>query len=191
MKTECVSSGTKVCGDVKNLYNSLFADAEPITFESLLQHAEDETVSFKAFYNDTGEFIGFIYYEEYMDSIFILYMAINPAFQHQGFAKRICYDEFSEKLLQKTLVNDVEMPKDSADETDFALRRIRMFESPTFSMKQTKYSISTGSCKYLIMSSTGEADIEKYVAFLYKYFKKDAQGNPIPRITISEEKEKI
>jgi len=171
-----VTAGTKEAEEVRQLYQLSFPVEDQISFDKLLEHSKDEKVTFLGAY-ENNSLIAFGFYVEESDAIFGLYFAINPAFRSNGYGTNIIREILGDKLLKKPLIMDAEEPEKGADETNNKVRRIKFYEK--LGLKLTNYCISNGEVMFRILSTTGKADVWRYIEFLDKFCNFDAYGNPL------------
>jgi len=171
-----IRKNTKLSEEVKRVYVATFPKDEQTSFETLLDHADDESVRFIACY-EQEVLVSFVFYVDTADGIFVLFFAVNPRLQGKGYGRTICRDLFGTRLAEKTVMFDIEDPEQGTEDAGNRMRRLTYYEQ--LGMRRTKYRIWNGDVMFRVMSSTGEGDVWRYMDFIDTFCGCDSHGTPL------------
>ncbi|MDR1544585.1 MAG: GNAT family N-acetyltransferase [Prevotellaceae bacterium] len=116
----------------KNLYEQTFPPDERRNFDDLLKIAKTKSAFCTEILKKENEFLGFIFYWNFADFVYIEHFAVEERFRNQGFGK-----EIMQNLCKKTvlpIILEVEKP-----DNKISSRRIGFYENLGFKVAEIPY----------------------------------------------------
>ena len=154
---------TKEYGFANRIITESFPKNEQIPVSLLAVSGLRSCVDFTA-YREEKRLIGITYTINTKSTVFLLYLAVDSNARGGGYGSEILC-RLRQKSEGKTIIFNVEVPDDSADNAQQRIKRIAFYEKNNF--HKTNHHIIDNGYQYLIMSSD-EYTIEQYKEVLKK-----------------------
>ncbi|MFC6261785.1 GNAT family N-acetyltransferase [Levilactobacillus fujinensis] len=158
---------------VRRLYLKSWPTTEQVPFSILRFKAQSSIVHFYSLY-DANQFVGFTYLIFHEDTIYIFYLAIEPASQTQGYGGELL-EQLKATYPQKRLSVTIEYLSTRADNYTQRVQRRRFFENHGF--KMADFWIEEQGLPYQVMTWNGDMqskELEKvvrhYSGILFRFF---------------------
>ncbi len=132
---------------VKQLYRSSFPKMEQMKFSQLLELAKQEDYIFWAFY-EKDQWIGFTHCALYKNTIYCMYLAINPDFRNKGYGAQ-CLRYIQEQFPDYNLLGEIEICDPQSENNALRIRRRDFYFRNGF--HSANYSISAFNITYEII----------------------------------------
>ncbi len=132
MRVQEVRKGSQISENVRCLMQAVFPSEELVSYERLLELAEQDGVFFQAFF-DEDEFSGLAYWMAKDDLVYLFYLAVSPSRQSKGYGTQILN---SLKLQNpgKTIVLEAESVREPCDNAEQRRRREVFYERNGFAL---------------------------------------------------------
>ncbi len=154
---------------VKTLYRSSFPKMEQMKFSQLIELGQREDYIFWAFY-DQGKWIGFTHCALYKETIYCMYLAINPQFRNQGYGAQ-CLQYIQAQFPSYNLLGEIELCDEKAENNELRLRRRDFYFRNGF--HSTNYTITAFHITYeIICTKPFHPDIYQELVERLHLFKK-------------------
>lgn len=168
MRIQEVRRGSQISENVRCLMQAVFPPEELVSYERLLELAEQDGVFFQAFF-DEEEFSGLAYWMVKDDLVYLFYLAVSPTCQSKGYGTQILN---SLKLQNpgKTIVLEAESVREKADNAEQRRRRQVFYERNGFA--RMGFRTDDGGQIYDIMACGREVGGEEFLEMV-RYFAPD------------------
>ncbi|KXT76147.1 GNAT family N-acetyltransferase [Streptococcus sp. DD12] len=137
LRYQTVYPFTKTASRVKELYLGAFPENERFPFVLLEAASLWKGHAFKALYED-DQFVGLVYYCFNQEFFYLLFFAVSPDVQSQGYGGRIMAD-LKAKAEDRTFILMVEAMEEEADNAHQRKRRIAFYDRHGFSVTDYDY----------------------------------------------------
>lgn len=125
-----IQKGTRVEGEAKSLYYAAFPPVERMPFGKLLRKAKRAGVHFLGFY-DEEVFVGFAYFFQSHDFMYVMYLAVDAKTQSKGYGSRVL--EYLESLNPGVRIAlEIEALDEQADNYEQRVKRKAFYEKNGF-----------------------------------------------------------
>lgn len=164
LRYQSVYPFTKTASKVKSLYLEAFPENERFPFLLLELASLYRGHAFKALY-DGNQFVGLVYYCFDEEFFYLLFFAVLPDVQSQGYGGRIMAD-LKSKAGERTFVLMVEAMEEEADNAHQRKRRIAFYDRHGFSVTDYDY-VERGDI-YHVLANRSDFDPLAFEAFAKK-----------------------
>ncbi len=155
MEVRKVRYFSKAYRDVGKLYRQAFPFNERMPVWLLRATAYEENTELLAFYND-GTFLGLAHLTQEEDTVFVIFLAVNPELRGQGNGSRIL-DFLKNTYVGQELCLCIEPLDESAKNYDQRVSRLRFYERNGFHL--SGYQVFDPSGQYELLSTAESIDV--------------------------------
>ena len=155
-----VVADTQLAEQVDQLYTYAFPREDKFAFDAMCRFAEGGGAEFTA-YLDGDVFCGFSFTLTADDYLFVLYLAVDESLRSKGYGSRVI-EGLKEQNPGKTLVLDIELPYENAENAEQRYRRRAFYERNGFWCTGDVFGVDDSL--YLIMTTGETWDRDDFLA---------------------------